>query len=123
MTTRYYSRWQKKFQFTDTTDVERVEFLARKAFWLSGILGAGAPVWLADPRDAQYLNATVEQLRQDAEALAAAGMVTPLADGGYAAASAALLAREAEYRAELAGALQNIKPAFNEHMRAGLTNM
>ena len=131
VTTRYYSRWQKKFLFTDTTDEQRVEFLARKAFWLSGILGAAslsgaaqpAPVWLADPRDAQYLNATPEQLLADAEALATAGLVTPSARPGYAAASPALLAREPEYRAELAAALQSIKPAFNESMRAGLTNM
>ena len=123
VTTRYYSRWQKKFLFTETTSEQRVEFLARKAFWLSGILGAAQPVWIADPRDAQYLNATVEELRKDAAALAAAGMLTPMTEGSYAAASPALLAREPEYRAELAEALQSIKPAFNESMRAGLTNM
>ena len=123
MTTRYYSRWQRKFQFTDTTKEQRVEFLARKAFWLSGIVGAAQPVWLADPRDAQYLNATVEELQQDAAALATAGMLMSVTEGGYAAASPALLAREPEYRAGLAEALQSIKPAFNESMRAGLTNM
>ena len=123
VTTRYYSRWQKKFLFTDATDAQRAEFLARKAFWLSGILGGSAPVWLADPRDAQYLNTTEDQLKQDAQALAQAGLVTLAADPGFAAATPALLARESEYRAELSESLNSIKPTFNESMRGGKTNM
>jgi hypothetical protein len=128
VTTRYYSRWQKKFLFTDTTDQSRAEFLALKAFWLSGVhgqnnRGQSAPVWLADPRDAQYLNATAEQLKQDAQALAQAGMVSLSADAAYGAATPALLAREPEYREQLAEALNSIKPTFNEAMRGGHTNM
>ncbi len=123
VTTRYYSRWGKKFQFTDTTDRSRVQFLGRKAFWLSGVHGSSAPVWLADPRDAQYLNASEEELKRDAAALAAGGFVTLSADGSFGAATADLMAREEEFRAELAKAIDSIKPAFNESMRAGQTNM
>ncbi len=36
VTTRYYSRWQKKFLFTETNDEERLEYLLRKVYWLSG---------------------------------------------------------------------------------------
>ena len=122
VTTRYYSRWGKHFQFTDTTDESRVEFLAMKAFWLSGVLGGGAPVWLADPRDAQYLNTTEKQLQKDVSALVEAGVVTA-SEPGYGAATPALVAREPEYRALLRKALEDIKPAFNESMRAGQTNM
>jgi len=128
VTTRYYSRWGKKFQFTDTTDATRAEFLALKAFWLSGVHGTtngggSAPVWLADPRDAQYLNTTPQQLVKDAEAVAQAGFITLSGDGSYGAATPALLAREPEFREQLAAALNSIKPAFNEAMRGGLTNM
>jgi hypothetical protein len=125
VTTRYYSRWQKKFLFTDTTEQTRAEYLAMKAFWLSGVYGAGAPVWLADPRDAQYLNVTVEELVKDVDALVKAGMVTA-AQGpaaGFAAATPKLLAREAEFRTVLDEAMEAIKPAFNESMRGGHTNM
>ncbi len=122
VTTRYYSRWGKHFQFTDTTDESRVEFLAMKAFWLSGVLSGGAPVWLADPRDAQYLNTTEEQLQKDVSALVEAGVVT-VSEPGFGAATPALVAREPEYRALLRKALEDIKPAFNESMRAGQTNM
>ena len=56
VTTRYYSRWQKKFIFTETDDQERLRYLLSKVYWLSGVLGESKPVWIADPRDAQYLN-------------------------------------------------------------------
>src|SRR6202041_829065 len=62
VTTRYYSRWQKKFFFTDTDEQSRQLFLLAKVFWLSGVLGNSQPVWIADPRDAQYLNTTPEDL-------------------------------------------------------------
>ena len=100
VTTRYYSRWQKKFFFTDTDDESRQEFLLAKVFWLSGVLGNSQPVWIADPRDAQYLNTTAEELMRAAAVLAAAGLVT-LSDekeAEFAAATPALLAREAEFR-------------------------
>lgn len=123
VTTRYYSRWQNKFLFTDATEDQREQFLARKAFWLSGIPGGSAPVWLADPRDAQYLNTTEDQLRKDATALAEAGLVSVPDAAGFAAATPVLLRKEPEYRAELAAVLDSIKPAFNEEMRGGHTNM
>ena len=62
VTTRYYSRWQKKFIFTETDDNERLRYLLSKVYWLSGVLGEGKPVWIADPRDAQYLNTTEADL-------------------------------------------------------------
>jgi hypothetical protein len=127
VTTRYYSRWQKKFFFTDTDDESRQQFLLVKAFWLSGVLGNSQPVWIADPRDAQYLNTTPEELARMTAALATAGLVTLSAekDGGpeFAAATPALLAREADFRARLQQALAITKPTFNEEMRAGHTNM
>lgn len=96
---------------------------ATKAFWLSGVLGAGAPVWLLDPRDTQYLDASVEELRRSVESLKAEGLITLAEDGEFAAASAKLMERTDSYRTHLTHALEQIKPAFNEEMRSGLTNM
>ena len=123
LTTRYYSAKQQKFIFNDTTEEQRRGFLALKAFWLSGVLGGGAPVWLLDPRDAQYLNATMEELGAAVMALMAEGLVGGAADGGYAAATAKLMERRGAYADELARTLESIKPAFNESMRAGEANM
>jgi hypothetical protein len=125
VTTRYYSRWQKKFFFTDTDDQSRQQFLLTKVFWLSGVLGSSQPVWIADPRDAQYLNTTAEELVRAASMLAAAGLViwNGEKDSEFAAATPALMAREAEFRARLQEAFALTKPTFNEDMRHGHTNM
>ncbi len=123
VTTRYYSRWQKKFVFTDTDEEARMNFLALKLYWLSGVLGANNPVWIADPIDAQYLNATPEQLQQAAAGLAQEGLAQPSTDRNFAAATPQLLTRAAHYHAVLADALARTKPSFNEEMRQGHTNM
>lgn len=123
VTTRYFSPWKKKFNFNDTTEAQRHEYLAAKAFWLSGILGAGQPVWLADPRDAQYLNTTAAELNKTVAALASEGLIQLAADGEFATPTAALMGRRERYASEVAAQLAFIKPAFNEEMRAGHTNM
>lgn len=121
VTTRYYSPKQKKFVFNDTNEQQRKNFLAAKVFWLSGRLGGGAPVWIVDPRDAQYLDTTVEELEKTVKALASEGLLR--LDGEYAAATNALQDKAAHFEAELADAVAFTKPTFNEEMRAGHTNM
>lgn len=123
VTTRFYSPWKKRFNFNDTTEGQRQEYLAAKVFWLSGVLGGGQPVWLLDPRDAQYLNSTVEELKKTAAALAGEGLIHLAADTEYATPTEALMGHRAQYQAELAHALAFIKPTFNEEMRGGHTNM
>ena len=120
-TTRFYSRWHKKFVFTDTDDAERLNYLLSKVYWLSGVLGESKPVWIADPRDAQYLNTTEQDLLRMAGDEAGAGLM--VLDGEYAAATPALMARAPQYQAALEAALDFTKPKFNESMRAGEANM
>jgi len=121
VTTRYYSRWQKKFLFTETNDEERLDYLLRKVYWLSGVLGAGQAVWIADPMDAQYLNTTeVDLLRMSGHE---AGEGLMVLEGEFAAATPKLMTRAAEYQAKLDAALNFTKPQFNESMRAGHANM
>ncbi len=127
VTTRYYSSRQKKFSFNDTTEEQRQEYLAAKVYWLSGVLGGGQPVWLLDPRDAQYLNTTVAELRKTAEALAGEGIIQLAGswthDGEFAVPTEALMGHRARYEVEMGEALAFIKPTFNEDMRGGHTNM
>jgi hypothetical protein len=121
VTTRYYSRWHKKFVFTETDDAERLKYLLRKVYWLSGVLGESKPVWIADPRDAQYLNTTESDLLRMAGDEAGEGLM--VLNGEFAAATPALMARAAEYQAALQSALDFTKPQFNESMRSGHANM
>ncbi|MGA2218289.1 MAG: hypothetical protein ABSG51_09400 [Terracidiphilus sp.] len=121
VTTRYYSRWQKKFLFTETDDATRLGYLLRKVYWLSGVLGEGKPVWIADPRDAQYLNTTEADLLRMAGDEAGEGLM--VLDGEFAAATPKLLAKAPEYQGALEAALNFTKPQFNESMRSGHANM
>lgn len=121
VTTRYYSRWKKQFFFTDTTDATRQEFLAMKVYWLSGALGGNGAVWVADPRDAQYLNTTEQELQRMAGDLAAQGLLK--LEGDAAVATPTLMSRAEQYQAKLEKALEITKPTFNEEMRHGHTNM
>jgi hypothetical protein len=121
VTTRFYSRWQKKFLFTETDDNARLEYLLSKVYWLSGVLGQNQPVWIADPRDAQYLNTTEADLLRMANHEAGEGLMG--VNGEFAGATPALLARAPEFQARLEAALNFTKPQFNESMRAGQANM
>ena len=121
VTTRYYSAKQQRFIFNDTTPEQRKHFLAGHVFWMSHALGADAPVWIADPRDAQYLNSTVEDLESAAAQLVKEGLLA--LDGDRATATARLIEQRPRFEAEVADALGFIKPSFNEEMRAGHTNM
>lgn len=120
VTTRFYSRWQKHFVFTDTTAEEKLDFILRKVYWLSGVLGGGQPVWIADPRDAQYLNTTSQELLRVARETGT-GLIT--FDDDFAAATPKLLELAPKYQADLEAALNFTKPQFNESMRAGQANM
>ncbi|HXE08340.1 MAG TPA: hypothetical protein VN612_10610 [Acidobacteriaceae bacterium] len=122
LTTRYYLPKIHKFTFNETNEAQRKEFLAAKAYWLSGILGGKAPVWMVDPRDAQYLDTSTEELARLSALLAHDGLVQP-ADTGFASATAKLMDRRDDFLAQEARMLAFIKPSFNEDMRAGLTNM
>ncbi len=121
VTTRFYSRWQKKFVFTETDDNERLKFLLSKIYWLSGVLGNSKPVWIADPRDAQYLNTTEADLLRMAGHEAGEGLL--VLEGEFASPTPQLMARAPEYQAALEAALNFTKPQFNESMRSGQANM
>ena len=121
VTTRFYSRWKQRFVFTDTDETERLNYLLSKVYWLSGVLGNSKPVWIADPRDAQYLNTTEQELMQAAKNESALGLMS--FDGEYAAATPKLMEQAPKYRAALEAALNFTKPQFNESMRSGQANM
>jgi hypothetical protein len=78
-------------------------------------------VWIADPRDAQYLNSTEADLLRMAGDEAGEGLM--VLEGEFAAATPQLMARAEEYQTQLEAALDFTKPKFNESMRSGHANM
>lgn len=123
VTTRYYSAKQQRFVFNDTDEGQRQQFFSGHVYWLSHVLGGGAPVWMADPRDAQYLNTTPAELKKTAAAMASEGFIQLDGSGEWATATDRLIGMSEAFEAEVADALAFIKPSFNEDMRSGLTNM
>ena len=123
VTTRYFSMWHRRFNFNDTGDVQRHDYLAAKAFWLSGVLGGGEAVWMLDPRDAQYLNTTVAELKATLVGLEREDMVQLSAHEEYATPGRFLMEHRERYMSATAQALAAIRPSFNEEMRGGHTNM
>jgi len=123
VTTRYYSMRQQVFIFNDTTEAQRRAYLAAKVFWLGHVLGGGAPVWIADPRDAQYLNTTVADLKASAAALVTDGLVLLEGENDWASPTDTLRNQEEKYRNVASDTLEAIKPTFNAEMRSGNTNM
>jgi len=123
VTTRYHSAKQNRFIFNDTTEQQRTHFLAGKIYWLSSVLGGGAPVWVTDPRDAQYLNTTTAELTKAASTLAGQGLLSLSGSGDWASGTAKLEEQREQFSAEVEDGLKFIKPSFNEEMRAGHTNM
>jgi hypothetical protein len=78
-------------------------------------------VWIADGRDAQYLNTTEAELLKMASHEAGEGLM--VVEGEFASATPKLMERAAEYQAMLDAALDFTKPKFNESMRSGHANM
>src|SRR6185312_10928171 len=123
VSTRYYSYRQERFIFNETSEEGRKEFLRTKVFWLSARLGERKPAWVADPYDAQYLDCSIEALRNSGNELATEGWLTLDSSGEYAAASEKLALESESFLQRVEAALAQLKPKFNEEMRAGHTNM
>lgn len=123
VSTRYYSFRQKRFIFNETGNEQRKQFLKAKVFWNSFRLGSGKPAWIADPYDAQYLDATLDELRQLARELVNEEFTTVDDAGEYASAAPKLVAQSAQFLEKMNASLALLKPKFNEEMRAGHTNM
>src|SRR5271157_1996559 len=114
VSSRSYSIRDKHFRFCNATPQQVEEFVARKAFWLSG--SEREPVMISDPCDAQYLGAAdpnmVDKLIAAAQELAARGMVELAGD--YARATDDLLAQVQAFIAAKDHALEELhaKHAF-----------
>ena len=121
VTTRFYSRWQKKFLFTETDDAARLAYLLSKVYWLSGCWArasrCGLPTQGRAVPEYHRGGAAAHGRRQGRRGAARRWM------GSLPRPRPKLLERAAEYQAALEAALNFTKPQFNESMRSGHGNM
>jgi len=123
VSTRYYSFRGNRFIFNETSPDKRKEFLRAKVFWVSSRLGEGKPAWILDPYDAQYLDSSIEDLRHIAQDLVREGEIALDWSIEYATATEKLAAQSEQFLKHMEAGLAQLKPRFNEEMRAGHTNM
>jgi len=96
---RQYSFKRQQWEFARAADNEVAELIRRKVYWNSK-LGA-APVWIADPTDAQYVTSPTSRLIEMAARLRQCMRL----EGEYATATPALLEDGPRIEAEMRAAL------------------
>jgi hypothetical protein len=98
---RHYDFRRNQFRFEKATDEQIAEFLERKIYWQTKLIGG--EVWTADAVDAQYLDAETQHLAHIAGQLASRGLVK--LERAYATATDKLMAEAARFEADLRAAL------------------
>ncbi len=91
---RHYDFKRGQWVFGKATDEAMAEFVERKVYWETKLGTPQAPgshvrVWIGDPTEAQYLQATTEHMMQIAARVAADGLLR--IDGEYAEATQGLM--------------------------------
>ena len=93
VSSRFFNFKTGKFAYDPYPEEKIADFLLKKVFWLGYKMNGDkpAPVWMADPYDAEYLVAPTDKLMQAAQSLVRAGEVR--LDGEFAIATEALTFR------------------------------
>jgi hypothetical protein len=103
--TRHYSFKLKQWVFGKANDEEIARLIERKVYWQTYLVGGD--VWLGDPTEALYLDATSDHVATIAAGLAQRGLFT-LARR-YATALPALMTQRDRFESEMAAARQQLE--------------
>ena len=102
---RYYNFNRNRWVFGKASDEEIASLISRKVFWQTqNRLG---PVWLGDPTEALYVEATREHVMDVARKLVDQELMTM--EGEYASANASLMALAARFEQEARAALEELE--------------
>jgi len=101
VSSRFFNFKTGKFAYDPYPEEKIADFLVKKVFWLGYKMNAHkpAPVWIADPYDAEYLATTSDKLMQAAQSLVRAGEVH--LDGEFAIPTEALSFRASQLIEEM----------------------
>lgn len=102
---RHYDFKRSKWVFGEASDDDVRLLIARKVYWQTRL--AGGPVWVGDPADALYVEASVTHILEIARALASEELMT--LEGELASANAALMAQEEKFEADMRVALAELE--------------
>ena len=102
---RHYDFKLKQWAFGKARDEEIARMIERKVYWQTRLVGGN--VWLADPTESLYLDATPDHINEIATGLAQQGLFKIV--GEYAAAQPALMDQKDRFESEMAAALQHLE--------------
>ena len=96
VSSRFFNFKTGKFAYDPYPEERIADFLVKKVFWLGYKMAENspAPVWIADPYDAEYLVTGVDRLLQAAQSLMRAGEIR--LDGEFAIPTEALTFRSGQ---------------------------
>ena len=94
---RHYDFKRNKWVFGKASDDDVRLLIARKVYWQTRL--AGGPVWIGEPADALYVEASVMHMLEIARSLASEELMT--LEGEWASANAALMAQAEKFEADM----------------------
>jgi len=94
---RHYDFKRSKWVFGKASDDDIRLLVARKVYWQTRLVGG--PVWVGDPADALYVEASVAHVLEIARSLACEELMT--LEGEWASANAALMAQAEKFEADM----------------------
>jgi hypothetical protein len=102
---RHYNFKLKQWAFGKASDEEIVRMIERKVYWQTRVVGGN--VWLADPTESIYLDATTDHITEIAAGLAQQGLLKMV--GESATAQPALMDQKDRFESEMAAALLQLE--------------
>ena len=94
---RHYDFKRNKWVFGKASDDDVRLLIARKVYWQTRL--AGGPVWIGEPAEALYVEASVMHILEIARSLASEELMT--LEGEWASANAALMAQAEKFEADM----------------------
>jgi hypothetical protein len=105
LSSRHYSFKLKHWVFGKASDEEIARMIERKVYWQTRLVGGD--VWLGDPTEALYVDATTDHIAEIAAGLARQGLFTMARR--YATALPALMDQKDRFESETAAARQQLE--------------
>jgi len=102
---RHYDFKRDKWMFGKASDEKMELLLARKVYWQTRLVGGA--VWVGDPAEALYVEASSEHLLGVAKKLETQGLIK--VDGEWATANDSLMEQAAKFETEMRGALEELE--------------
>ncbi len=94
---RHYDFKRNKWVFGKASDDDVRLLIARKVYWQTRLVGG--PVWIGEPAEALYVEASVMHMLEIARSLASEELMT--LEGEWASANAALMAQAEKFEADM----------------------